>query len=347
MAHQRRRQRGRRQRGRGGAQLLRQAQRAQRLLARCLAQALPQHIDEHGVPGHVQLRRQARGAAHHVLAAAVGADGGQQRLARGPHGLLAADGVGAPPVLNLRVGAVGGAAQHQLAQRDQVAFAKEVGRRALGLLRHIDLAGGHARQQFVGRQIDHHHLVGGVHHVVGHRLPHAHAGDVAHDVVQALQVLHVHGAPHVDAGGQQLLHVLPALGVARAGGVAVRQLVEQHQWRLGAARVFEPEGQRGVEVELAQHALAVGHRLERQARQALGHGFGLGAAMRFDQAHHQRHALPLRRARRRQHGVGLAHAGRGAKENLQPAALGLRFVMAHLRQQRVGVGALLGVVQGG
>ncbi len=48
----------------------------------------------------------------------------------------------------------------------------------------------------------------------------------------------------VDAGVEQFLDVLPALGVARAGRVGVRQLVDQDQRRLAR--------QRGVEVELAR-----------------------------------------------------------------------------------------------
>ena len=121
---------------------------------------------------------------------------------------------------------------------------KKFAGRALGLLRQVDLAGLQPLEQLVGRQVDHHHLVGLVEQPVGHRLPDADAGDAADDVVQALQVLHVHRRPDVDAGVEQLLHVLPALGVARARRVAVRQLVEQHQ-RLGVLRRRRPAPRRG------------------------------------------------------------------------------------------------------
>ena len=49
----------------------------------------------------------------------------------------------------------------------------------------------------------------------------------------------------------------------------------------------------------------------------------------------------LRGARRGQHRVGLAHAGRGAEEDLQLAAARARLVLLHLLQQLVGVGALI------
>ena len=55
-----------------------------------------------------------------------------------------------------------------------------------------------------------------------------------HGVVQALQVLDVDGRDHVDAGVEHLVDVLVALVVAQAGGVRVRELVDQRQ--LGRAR---------------------------------------------------------------------------------------------------------------
>ena len=57
-----------------------------------------------------------------------------------------------------------------------------------------------------------------------------------------IDVLHVHGREDVDPGVEQLLDVLPALGVARAFGIRVRELVHQQQLRMPF--------QRGVDVEL-------------------------------------------------------------------------------------------------
>jgi hypothetical protein len=61
----------------------------------------------------------------------AGADAGEQRVARAPHRL---HGAALPVLQHLVVDAVGGAAQRKFAQRDQVALAKEVAYRALGLL---------------------------------------------------------------------------------------------------------------------------------------------------------------------------------------------------------------------
>ena len=74
-------------------------------------------------------------------------------------------------------------------------------------------------------------------------------GDLRDDVVQALEVLDVDGGVDVDAGGEQLLDVLPALGVARAGDVGVGQLVDQQQGRVA--------GERRVEVELLERRAPV------------------------------------------------------------------------------------------
>ena len=83
--------------------------------------------------------------------------------------------------------------QRQLAQRDQIALAKEILRSALGLLRHIDLAGFQARQQLVGGHVHQNQLIGCVEHGVGHGLVDAYAGDGTHRAIQAFQVLHIDG----------------------------------------------------------------------------------------------------------------------------------------------------------
>ena len=115
--------------------------------------------------------------------------------------------------------------------------------------RHVDLALAEALEQLVGRQVHQLDLVGLLEHRVGHGLADDDAGDLRDDVVQALDVLDVERRVDVDAGVEQLVDVLPALRVARAGGVGVGQLVDQDE--RGPAR----EG--GVEVELLRRGAAV------------------------------------------------------------------------------------------
>ena len=70
-------------------------------------------------------------------------------------------------------------------------------------------------------------------------------------VVQALQVLHVQRADHVDPCREDLLHVLVTLGVSAVGRVGVGQLV--HQGHLRLAR------EDGVDVHLLDGDAAVFH----------------------------------------------------------------------------------------
>ncbi len=237
--------------------------------------------------------------------------------------------LGVAKLAHLVIDPIGGAAQRQLAQGDQVAFAEEVLNGALGLAGNIHFAFVQPSAQIVRRQIDQHHFAGLVKHVVGHRFAHPHAGHAAHYVVQAFQMLYVDGCQHVDAGIQQLFHILPAFGVARTVSVAVRQFIHQHQRRVAR--------QRGVEIEFMHQPAAMLDAFLRQQRQAVEQGGGLAAAVGFHHADQHVQPLSAQTLGFLQHGVGFADAGAGTEEYLQSAA---RFFIGH-RQQAIGIGALL------
>ncbi len=74
-------------------------------------------------------------------------------------------------------------------------------------------------------------------------------GDRLDHVVQRLEVLDVHGGDDVDAGVEELVDVLPPLGVAGAGDVRVRELVDERDLRV--------PGEDGVEVHLLEACAAV------------------------------------------------------------------------------------------
>ncbi len=114
---------------------------------------------------------------------------------------------------------------------------------------HVDLALLQALEQFLRRQVHQFDLGGLVDHAVRDRFADDDARDLRHHVVEALQVLDVERGVDVDPGGQQLLDVLIALGVARAGRVGVRELV--HQRQLGSA------GQHRIHVHLGQRRAAI------------------------------------------------------------------------------------------
>src|SRR2546429_7427708 len=86
--------------------------------------------------------------------------------------------------------------------------------------------------------------------------------------------LHVDRGVNGDAGIEQLLDVLPALGMPRPRlafeRIAVRELVDEQDLRLAR--------ERGVEVEVAQHGAAVSDVPGRQPLESLEQRLGLGAA---------------------------------------------------------------------
>ena len=208
---------------------------------------------------------------------------------------------------------VGQPQQGQLAQRGQVPGPEVVGQRRVDLLRRVDVAVRHPAAQRLRRHVDELDLVGRPDDGVGNGLPLRHAGDLLDHVVERLQVLDVDGGDDVDAGLQQFLDVLPALGVARAGHVGVRELVDERDLRLA--------GEHGVEVHLLEARAAVGdpgagHDLQavRAAQRCAGRPWvstkrhdHVGAALR----------PPVALA---EHGEGLAHAGGGAEIDPELAA---------------------------
>ena len=207
-------------------------------------------FDIHDDPAGVQRRRHALAGAHQALALLVGADRDQQPLAGRPGG---ANALALAVFAHRGVDAVRGGAQRQLAQRDEVALAEEILDRVARLLGDVHLARLQPLEQHVGRRVDHHHLVGALEHAVRNGFLHAHAGDPGDDVVQALDVLHVDRGMHGNARLEELLDVLPALGMPRPRlaleRIAVRELVDEQGPRLASKR--------RVEVEVAQRGAAV------------------------------------------------------------------------------------------
>ena len=163
----------------------------------------------------------------------------------------------------------------------------------------------------------------------GHRLADADAGDLRDHVVEALDVLDVDGGVDVDPGGQQLLDVEVALGMAAFGRVGVGEFVDEDEFRVA--------GEDGVEIHLLEHPALVVDLAPRDHLEAAHQRLRLGAAVGLDDADHDVDAVFPLGLRRDQHLVGLADAGGGAEEDLQPAAgLAQRFL-----EERIGRGALV------
>ena len=174
--------------------------------------------------------------------------------------------------------------------------------RMLRLLGDIHLSGFQPRQQLIGGDIDQHHFIGGVEHLVGHGLPDAHVGDPANHIVEAFQMLHVQRAEYIDARRQQLIDILPALRMTRTGHIGMRQLVHQDQLRVPRKR--------RVQVEFEQRLATILNGLGRQNFQALQQRGSFHTAVGLDHADQDPATLARQLARRDQHGVGFAHARR-------------------------------------
>ncbi|MNS64718.1 hypothetical protein D3C72_978550 [compost metagenome] len=249
----------------------------------------------------------ATGVAHQALGLRITIDADQQAPAH-CRGRLTELAIALGEIV---IDLCGSGLHSQFAQCGEVGLGEKRIDRRTRLLRHVDLAFTQALEQFARRQVDQQQFVSFLQHPVRQGFAHLHTGDAAHLIVETFQVLDVDRGEHVDAGGEQFLNVLPAFRVATAGGVAVGQLIDQHQFRFGR--------ENAVEVHFFEHHATVFRAHQRLLRQAAEQRFGFGAAMGFDDASDDFHALAQLRVGGLEHGVGLADTGSGAEENLEPA----------------------------
>ena len=113
-------------------------------------------------------------------------------------------------------------------------------------------------------------------------------------------------------GVQDLVDVLVALRVARAGRVRVRQLVDQGELRRASHDL--------VDVHLLERHAAVLDAAARHRLEPLGERRRLRPIVRLEVADHDVDALGLRLPALEQHAVGLADAGGRAEEDPVAAA---------------------------
>jgi hypothetical protein len=207
---------------------------------------------------------------------------------------------------------VGEPEQCQLAQRGEVAGPEVIAEGRVDLLRPVDVAVRHPAAQRLRRHVDELDLLGRPDYGVGHGLALLDAGDLRDDVVERLEMLNVDIAEHGDARIEQLLDVLPALGVARAGDVGVRELVDDRQ--LGLA------SQHRVDVHLGEFGAAVLDGLARHHFKVADHRLRVLAAVRLDERDDHVGAAIGAAVRLLQHRVCLADARGGAEVDPQFSA---------------------------
>ncbi|MCY1231016.1 hypothetical protein D9M72_434520 [compost metagenome] len=205
-------------------------------------------LNEDDNPGSVQSLCQPACGADHLLGKRIGTDADEQALAARPN---AFDRILLEVVDHLVVDPVGRAPERQFAQCRQVAEAKEAIDSTLGAVGQVYLALLQPLDQFGRREIDEQHLVGPLQYRIRHPLAHRHASDLRNDIGKTFQVLDVERCPDIDAGGDQFLDVLIALRMPAFSRVAVSELVNDDD--LGTS------GKGRIQVELGQHAAAMGH----------------------------------------------------------------------------------------
>ena len=211
------------------------------------------------------------------------------------------------PGAHLFIDPIGGPAQSQFTQGNQISLAEKVFDSPLRLAADIDLAFIQALTEIVMRQVDQHNIVGGVKKGVGDGFAHLNAGNAADDIVQAFEVLDVYGGKHVDTGIEKLFDILPAFGVARAWRIAVRQFINQDQRR--------PARQRGIEIEFVDVASTMREAALGEGAEPFQHRRGLFPTVGFRHADQNIQSLGAQPLRFRQHCPGFTDARTGAKEH--------------------------------
>src|SRR5262245_43868393 len=147
--------------------------------------------------------------------------------------------------------------------------------------------------------------------------------DLRDHVVEALDVLDVDGGVNVDSVSEQLFDVEVTLGMAAAGHVGMRELVDQHDLWVASDD--------GVEIHLLERLSPVFEPPAGNDLEPFEQSLRFHAPVGFDNADDDIVTVALAGAGLLQHFVGLADAGRGTDEDLEPAGLTL-FAPRRLEQ---------------
>ena len=165
--------------------------------------------------------------------------------------------------------------------------------------------------------------------MIGQRLLNGHSRDLRDDIVQTLQMLDIQRRINIDAGGENLFHILPAFRVPTAFGIRMGEFIYQQQ-------VWMPS-QRGIQIELAQCHAAIRHAARFQLSKSIEQRDRIGTIMRFHITNDDIAPFRSFTLSRLQHCERLADPRRIAEENLQPPPLGTLVRLPHAGQQRIRI----------
>ena len=287
-------------------------------------------LDEQGDELAAKCLRHARGGADDAGIGRRWGDADQDALA----GVVVAVSQHARGVREA-AGAVGAAAQGDLAERGKVLHGEEVLLRPVCLRGAVDESRAKAFEQVLGLDVDELDLVGVIEDAVGDPFAHDDPGDGGDHVVQTLDMLHVHGRVDVDARAQELLDILIALLMTASRRVRMGELVDEDELR-GAH-----DGR--IEVEFGERDAVVFDELGGHALDSPREAGGRRALVRLDVARDDVDAAPLGGMGGLQHRVGLAHARGVAEEDLEvsaPASIPVgRSIVLDRLEEEIGVGA--------
>ena len=144
------------------------------------------------------------------------------------------------------------------------------------LLARIDLPGLQSFEQILDGEIEVDDLIGLFQKAVGDRFADLNSGIPGDQIVQALQMLNVERADHVDAGIQQLEDVLIALTMPAARHIGVCELVDDRDLRLAS--------EHRVEVHLLDRDRPIIDTEPRHVLQAFDERRRFGASVRLDES---------------------------------------------------------------
>ena len=189
----------------------------------------------------------AGSAPDEPLAVARSGQSHEDALARLPRRV---DAVLLPVVGEGLVDAIGEPGKGELAKRGQVPRPEVVRERRVDPLGRVDVPAREAIAQRERGEVDDLDLVGAADGSVGNRLALLDPGDLLDDVVEGLEVLHVHRRDDADPGVEELLDVFPTLLVTRSRDVRVCELVDESDLRIAR--------EDRVEVHLLERPVAIG-----------------------------------------------------------------------------------------
>src|ERR1700730_16861059 len=197
------------------------SEKANTLPARIVTIALVLDVNAEAL--RLQARCQPDAVGAQPLLCFRSADAHHEALSRRPDRL---DGFGNAIARDVGVHAIGGTAQSDLAQRNEVPFPEEVLASVLDSNWDIDLSGIQTRQQIIRREVDEHNFYCIVEHPVGHCFTDMSPDDAGCNVGDAFKMLYVERRVDVDARCQELLDVAPAFGMAASYRIGVGQFID-------------------------------------------------------------------------------------------------------------------------